>query len=58
MISPNVSDVKEHLIQDIIKKKRKTSEVAIILRVSIRTIQKWVCRYEYDGIQGLIRSKP
>jgi len=31
MITPDVSQVKEHLIQDIIKKKRKTSEVAGIL---------------------------
>lgn len=58
MISPNVSDVKEHLIQDVIKKKRKTSEVATILRVSMRTIQKRICRYKYDGIQGLMRWKP
>lgn len=58
MISPDVSDVKAHLIQDIIKKKRKTSEVAIILRVSMRTIQKRICRFKYNGIQGLIRSKP
>lgn len=58
MISPDVSDVKEHLIQDVIKKKRKTSEVATILRVSMRTIQKRICRYKYHGMQGLIRSKP
>jgi len=58
MISPSVSDVKEPLIQDIIKRKRKTSDVATILRVSIRTIQKRVCRYKYNGIEGLIRSKP
>ncbi len=58
MITPNVSDVKESLIKDIIEKKRKASDVATILRVSIRTIQKWICRYKYDGIQGLMRSKP
>lgn len=58
MITPNVSDIKESLIKDIIKRKRKTKDVATILRVSIRTIQKWVCRYEYNGIQGLMRWKP
>lgn len=58
MFITNDLDVKEHLIQDIINKKRKTSEVAEILRVSIRTIQKRICRYEYNGIQGLVRSKP
>jgi len=58
MITPDVSDVKTNLIKDIIEKKRKTRDVATILRVSTRTIQKWVCRYKYDGMQGLIRSKP
>ena len=58
MVSTNDLDVKEHLIQDVIKKRRKTSEVATILRVSMRTIQRRICRYEYNGIQGLIRSKP
>lgn len=58
MISPDVSDVKESLIKDIIEKERKTKDVATILRVSTRTIQKWVCRYKYNGMQGLIRSKP
>jgi putative transposase len=58
MISPDVSDVKVHLIEDVIKKKRKTSEVATILRVSMRTIQRRICRYKYNGIQLLIRSKP
>jgi hypothetical protein len=58
MISPDVIEVKEQLIQDVIKKKRKPSEVATILRVSTRTINKRRCRYEYNGIQGLIRSKP
>ena len=58
MIAPDVSDVKTSLIQDIVEKRRKTKDVATILRVSMRTIQKWVCRYKYDGIQGLIRSKP
>ena len=50
MVSTNDLDVKEHLIQDVIKKKRKTSEVATILRVSMRTIQRRICRYEYNGI--------
>jgi len=58
MITPDVSDVKMSLIQDIVEKRRKTKDVATILRVSMRTIQKWVCRYKYDGIQGLMRSKP
>jgi len=31
MITPDVSDIKAHLIEDIIKKKRKTKEVAEIL---------------------------
>jgi hypothetical protein len=31
MVTPDVSDVKAHLIEDVIKKKRKTSEVATIL---------------------------
>ncbi len=58
MITPDISELKEHLIQDIINKKRKASDVAVILRVSVRTINKRRCRYEYNGIQGLIRSKP
>lgn len=58
MVSTNDLDIKECLIQDIIKKKRKTSEVATILRVSMRTIQRRICRYKYNGIQVLIRSKP
>jgi len=58
MFSPDVSNVKVHLIEDVIKKKRKTSEVATILRVSMRTIQRRICRYKYNGIQVLIRSKP
>lgn len=58
MITPDVSDVKAHLIDDVIKKRRKTSEVATILWVSIRAVQKRTCRYKYNGIQGLIRSKP
>jgi len=58
MITPDVSDVKTSLIQDIVEKRRKTKDVATILRVSIRTINKRRCRYEYNGIQGLIRSKP
>ena len=58
MITPDVSDVKVHLIEDVIKKRRKTSEVATILRVSTRAIQRRICRYKYNGIQVLIRSKP
>ena len=58
MFTPNDLDVKEHLIQDVIKKKRKTSEVATILRVSMRTIQRRIWRYKYNGNQVLIRSKP
>ena len=58
MIAPDVSDVKVSLIKDVSEKKRKAKDVAIILRVSIRTINKRRCRYEYNGIQGLIRSKP
>ncbi len=58
MIAPDVSEVKERLIQDIIKKKRKTREVAEILGVSMRIIQKRRCRYEYNGIEGLMRWKP
>lgn len=58
MVSTDNLDVKEHLIQDIIKKKRKTNEVATILRVSMRTIQRRICRYKYNGIQVFIRSKP
>jgi len=58
MIAPDVSDVKVSLIKDVSEKKRKAKDVATILRVSIRTINKRRCRYEYNGIQGLIRSKP
>lgn len=58
MITPDVSDVKAHLIEDLINKRRKASEVAEILWVSIRCVNKWRCRYEYNGIEGLIRSKP
>jgi len=58
MITPDVSDVKTHLIEDVIKKRRKTSDVATILRVSMRTIQRRICRCKYDGIQVLMRSKP
>lgn len=58
MITPDVWSVKEHLIEDIIKRRRKTREVAGILWVSMRTVQKRICRYEYDGIQGLMRWKP
>ena len=58
MTTPDVSDVKAHLIEDIINKRRKTSEVAGILWVSVRCIQKRTCRYKYNGIEGLIRSKP
>jgi transposase len=55
MIAPDVSEVKESLIQDIIKKKRKTREVAEILGVSMRIVQKRTCRYKYNGIEGLKR---
>jgi len=58
MITPDVSDVKAQLIEDIINKRRKTSEVAIILCVSIRCIEKRICRYKYNGIEGLRRWKP
>jgi transposase len=58
MVTPNDLDIKEGLIQDIIKKKRKTSDVATILRVSIRTIQRRICRYKYNGTPVLMRSKP
>ncbi len=58
MIAPDVSDIKTHLIEDVIKKKRKAREAASILWISIRVFNKWKCRYEYNGIQGLIRSKP
>jgi len=58
MVTPNDLDIKEGLVQDIIKKKRKASDVATILRVSIRTIQRRICRYKYNGTQVLIRSKP
>ena len=58
MITPDVSDVKIHLIEDIVKKRRKVREVAEILWVSIRCVNKWRFRYEYNGIEGLIRSKP
>jgi len=58
MIAPDISDVKASLIQDVAEKKRKARDVAVILRVSVRTINKRRCRHEYNGIQGLIRSKP
>lgn len=58
MISPDITSIKEQLIEDIIKKKRKVREVADILKVSIRCINKRRCRYEYNGIEGLMRWKP
>ena len=55
MILPDITSIKEQLIHDIIKKKRKVREVAEILKVSIRCVNKRRCRYEYNGIEGLMR---
>lgn len=58
MFSPDVLELKEHLIKEVLEKKRKARDAAAILWVSIRVFNKWKCRYKYHGIQGLIRSKP
>lgn len=58
MVETDITDLKIQLIEDVVKKKRKTSEVADILKVWIRTIQKRMWKYKIHGIQGLIRSKP
>ena len=58
MISTDVLELKERLIQDVLEKKRKAREVATILWISIRVFNKWKCRYKYYGIQGLMRWKP
>lgn len=58
MVETDVFDVKVHLIEDIVKKSRKTKEVAGILWVWVRTIQKRTWKYKIHGIQGLMRWKP
>ena len=58
MISTDVLELKERLIQDVLEKKRKAREAATILWISIRVFNKWKCRYKYYGIQGLMRWKP
>ena len=58
MILPDITSIKVNLIEDIVKKRRKVREVAGILCVSIRCVNKRRCRYEYNGIEGLMRWKP
>jgi len=58
MVETDVFDVKVHLIEDVVKKRRKTKEVAEILCVWVRTIQKRTRRYKIHGIKGLMRWKP
>ena len=55
MILPDITSIKVNLIEDIVKKRRKVREVAGILCVSIRCVNKRRCRYEYNGIEGLMR---
>lgn len=50
-------EMRLRMIEDIICKKRKVTEVAEIMWVSRKTVHKWKCRYEYYGPTGLLPQK-
>lgn len=53
-----MTELKWHLLQDIIDKKRKVNEVSDILQVSRQSVSKWLSQYRYDWINWIMPKKP
>lgn len=49
---------RERLLKDIQAKKRKVKEVAEILGVKRETVSRWLARYRFAGLDGLMPKKP
>ena len=49
---------RERLLQDIQAKRRKIKEVAEILNVKRETVSRWLARYRFSGLDGILPRKP
>lgn len=49
--------LRHKLIQDILIKKKNVTEVAEILSVSRQSVHKWIAKYNYEGLDGLVPKK-
>ena len=56
--SDQLLKMKEKLLKDVLSKRRKINEVSDILGVSRQSISKWLAKYKFEGMMGLIPKKP
>ena len=49
--------LRQKFIQEIESKERTVTEVAKLLSVSRRMVHKWIARYRYEGLDGLVPRK-